>query len=143
MTYDQRLFPICHFLCILNFNVLVQWLLRKHFVHKKLGRFTDIQQFFFKNKRPLSCQEPGCASHSHLVEPGREPKSCLGQVSNSKLGHIAILCSKCMVWHAADPRVENWAQGSSCQLKFSHGWTHRDYRNTCRQHTCTAWLCMQ
>ncbi len=28
---------------------------------------------------------------------GREPKSCLGQVFNSKLGHIATLGSKCMV----------------------------------------------
>jgi hypothetical protein len=27
---------------------------------------------------------------------GREPKSCLGQVFNSKLDRIAILCSKCV-----------------------------------------------
>ncbi len=27
---------------------------------------------------------------------GREPRSCLGRVFNSKLGHIATLGSKCM-----------------------------------------------
>jgi len=56
------------------------------------------------------------------ISNGREPKSCLDQVFNSKLGHIDILCNKCMVWHAATSRVENSAQGSSCQLKFVHGW---------------------
>ncbi len=29
------------------------------------------------------------------VTNGREPKSCLGQVFNSRLGHIAALLSKC------------------------------------------------
>ncbi len=46
----------------------------------------------------------------------REPESCLGQVFNSKLGHIAILRNKCMAWHAATSRVENSAEGLSCQL---------------------------
>ncbi len=55
------------------------------------------------------------------ISNGREPKSCLGQVFNSKLDHIAILCSKGMAWHAATSRVENSAQGSSCQFKFVHG----------------------
>ena len=49
---------------------------------------------------------------------GTEPKSCLGRVFNSKLVRIAILHIKCMAWHAATSRVENLAQGSSCQLKF-------------------------
>ncbi len=54
------------------------------------------------------------------ISNGREPKSCLGWVFNSKLGHIAILHNKCMAWHAATSGVENWAQGLSCQLKFVH-----------------------
>jgi hypothetical protein len=31
------------------------------------------------------------------ITDGREPRSCLGRVFNSKLGHIAKLGSKCMV----------------------------------------------
>jgi hypothetical protein len=31
------------------------------------------------------------------ISNGREPKSCLGRVFNSKLGRIATLMSKCMV----------------------------------------------
>jgi len=54
---------------------------------------------------------------------GREPKSCLGRVFNSKLGHTAMLCRKCMAWQAATSRVENSAQGSSCQLKFDHDYS--------------------
>jgi len=54
------------------------------------------------------------------ISNGREPKSCLGQVFSSKLGHIAILHNKCMAWHTATSRVENSAQGLSCQLKFVH-----------------------
>ncbi len=53
-----------------------------------------------------------------VISNGREPKSCLGRVFNSKLGHIAILRRKCLAWHAATSRVGNSAQGSSCQLKF-------------------------
>jgi hypothetical protein len=30
------------------------------------------------------------------ISNGRDPKSCLGRVFNSKLGHIATLLSKCM-----------------------------------------------
>ena len=55
------------------------------------------------------------------ISNGSESKSCLDQVFNSKLGRIAIMCNKCMVWHAATSRVENSAQGLSCQLKFVHG----------------------
>ncbi len=55
-----------------------------------------------------------------MISNGREPKSCLGQVFNTKLGHIAVLHAKCMAWHAATSRVENSAQGLSCQLKFVH-----------------------
>jgi hypothetical protein len=53
----------------------------------------------------------------------REPKSCLCWVFNSKLGRIAILQNKWMARHAATTWVKNSAQGSSCQLKFVHGWT--------------------
>jgi hypothetical protein len=38
-----------------------------------------------------------------------------------KLGHIATLGSKCHGMHEAPSKVENSAQGSSCQLKFVHG----------------------
>ncbi len=55
------------------------------------------------------------------ITNGRKPKSCLDQVFNSKLGHIAMLRNKCMAWHAAICRVENSAQGLSGQLKFVHG----------------------
>jgi hypothetical protein len=48
-------------------------------------------------------------------------RSCLGRVFNSKLGRVAILYTKCMWWLAATYRVENLAQGLSCQLKFVHG----------------------
>ncbi len=41
------------------------------------------------------------------ISNGREPKSCLGRVFNSKLGRTAILCGKCMVWYAATSRAEN------------------------------------
>ncbi len=54
------------------------------------------------------------------ISNGREPKSCLGWVFKSKLGHIAILHTKCMAWHASTFRVENSAQGLSCQQKFVH-----------------------
>jgi hypothetical protein len=40
------------------------------------------------------------------------------------LGRIAILRNKCMALHAATSRVENSAQGSSCQLKFVHVHIH-------------------
>jgi hypothetical protein len=36
----------------------------------------------------------------------------------------AILCGKCMAWHAAISRVENSAQGLSCQLNFVHDNSH-------------------
>ncbi len=52
---------------------------------------------------------------------GENPKSCLGQVFNSKLGRITILRNKCMALHAATSRVENSVQRLSCQLKFVHG----------------------
>ncbi len=48
------------------------------------------------------------------ISNGRGPKSCLGRVFNSKLGHIAILHTKWVAWHAATSRVENSAQGLSC-----------------------------
>jgi len=54
------------------------------------------------------------------ISNGREPNSFLGWVFNSKLDRIAMLCSKCMAWHAATSRVENSTQGLSCQLKFVH-----------------------
>jgi len=54
--------------------------------------------------------------------PGRAERyllrDSLSQVFNSKLGRIAILCSKCMAWHATLSRVENSAQGLSWQLNF-------------------------
>ena len=59
-----------------------------------------------------------------MISNGREPASCLGWVFYSKLGHIAIQCSKCMTWHAATSRVENSAQGLPCQLKIVHVLTH-------------------
>jgi hypothetical protein len=57
------------------------------------------------------------------ISNGREPKnSCLGQVFNSKLGHIATaLCSKCMVCVQPLLKLKTWPEGSSCQLKFVHG----------------------
>jgi hypothetical protein len=42
-------------------------------------------------------------AYTNTLTPGsaiynrREPKSCLGQVFNSKLDSISILCSKCML----------------------------------------------
>ncbi len=54
-----------------------------------------------------------------VISNGREPKSCLGRVFNYKLGHIAILCGKCMAWYEATSRVENSAQGLSCLLSLS------------------------
>ncbi len=65
------------------------------------------------------------------VYNGREPKSYLGRVFNSKLGRIAALLSKNA---AATSRVENSAQGSSCQLKFVHGSSH----NTGKQYFIMA-----
>ncbi len=53
-----------------------------------------------------------------VISNGRERKSCLGRVFNSKLGRIAIRCCMRMAWHAATSRVENSAQGLSCQIKF-------------------------
>jgi hypothetical protein len=48
---------------------------------------------------------------------GREPKSCLGQFFNFKLGHS----SNCMAYPIMpNPRIENSAQVSSCKLKFVH-----------------------
>jgi hypothetical protein len=55
------------------------------------------------------------------VTNGREPRSCLGRVFNSKLGCIITLGSKFHGIHAATSKVENSAQGSSCKLKFVHG----------------------
>jgi len=71
------------------------------------------------------------------ISNGREPKSCLGQVFNSKLGCIVILCGKCMAWHAATSIVENSAQGSSCELKFVHGWS------ILLQNISGKWCCLQ
>jgi hypothetical protein len=45
-----------------------------------------------------------------------EPKSCLGQVVNTKLGRIGIYC----LAQTASSRVEYSAQVLSCQLKFVH-----------------------
>ncbi len=56
-----------------------------------------------------------------MISNGREFKSCLGRVFNFKLGRIATLRSECMVLHAATSRVENLAQGLSCQLKLVNG----------------------
>ncbi len=63
------------------------------------------------------------ATPGSTISNGREPKSCLGWVFNSKLGHIAIKRNKCMAAHAATSRAENSSQGLSCQLKFVHGYT--------------------
>jgi hypothetical protein len=63
----------------------------------------------------------GMARMGSAMSNGREPKSCLGQVFNYKLGRIAMLFDKCMAWHAATSRVKNSAQVSSCQLKFVYG----------------------
>jgi hypothetical protein len=54
------------------------------------------------------------AQAGSAISNGRGPKSCLGWVFNSKLGHIAILHTKWKAWHAATSRVENLAQGLSC-----------------------------
>ncbi len=64
------------------------------------------------------------------ISNGREPESCLGWVFNAKLVRIALLRTKCMTWHAATARVENSAQGSSCQLKFVHVWSRSDRAKT-------------
>jgi len=67
-------------------------------------------------------QQPRSGS---TITNGREPRSCLGRVFNSKLGCIATPGSKCMVcMHAATSKVENLAQGSSCKLKFVHAKVH-------------------
>jgi hypothetical protein len=55
-----------------------------------------------------------------VITNGREPRSCLGRVFNSKLGCIATPDSKCSMHAAATSKVENSAQGSSCKLKFVH-----------------------
>ncbi len=65
-----------------------------------------------------------------MIFSGREPKSSLGWVFNSKSDHIAIMCSKCMAWHAATSTVENSDQGLSCQLMFVHAWKEKDRRKS-------------
>ncbi len=39
---------------------------------------------------------------------GREPESCMGRVFNSKLGHIATLCSKCMECMQPLVKLKTW-----------------------------------
>ncbi len=59
-----------------------------------------------------------------MITNGREPRSCLGWVFNSKLGCFATHYS---VTHATTSKVENSAQGSSCKLKFVHGGAQWNY----------------
>ncbi len=57
-----------------------------YFVEAKVQfLFSKIAKYHFSNDEAVS-----------TISNGREPKSCLGQVFNSKLDHTAILCSKCM-----------------------------------------------
>jgi hypothetical protein len=60
-------------------------------------------------------------SKGHLSN-GREPKSCVSRVLNSKLGTHVQCQSKCMGIHAATSRAENFVQVFSCALEFVHGW---------------------
>ncbi len=79
------------------------------------------------------------------ISSGREYKSCLGWVFNSKLDCIAILCSKCMARHAATSRVENSALDLSCQLKFVHGLAIYFFLSTIFKSTkhCIFWIFMK
>jgi hypothetical protein len=46
---------------------------------------------------PVSYYEVLYARAGSAITNGREPRSCLGRVFNSKLGHSATLENKCMV----------------------------------------------
>ncbi len=59
----------------------------------------------------------------------REPRSCLGRVFNSKLGCIATLGSKCMICMQPLLKLKTRPQGSSCKLKFVHGFRHKQRIN--------------
>jgi hypothetical protein len=50
----------------------------------------------------------------------REPRSCLGQVLNIRLGSFVSKQNSCMACTLAASRVENSAQVSSYLLKFVH-----------------------
>ncbi len=78
------------------------------------------------NKTPC-IKAAHCYAECHVsaISNGRETKSCLGPVFNSKLGRIDMPHNKCMAWHPATHRVENSEQGSSCHLKFVHGFTYK------------------
>ncbi len=55
------------------------------------------------------------------ITNGREPRSCLGRVFNSKLGCIATLGSKCMVCMQQPLlKLKTWPKARP-ELKFVHG----------------------
>ncbi len=74
-----------------------------------------------ENEEPGARYLTGENGERDKVCPWREPKSCLGRVFNSKLGHIATLTQFVPALHAGTSKVENSALGPSCQLKFVHG----------------------
>ncbi len=67
----------------------------------------------------LEWQSRSCLCSGSEITNGREPRSCLGRVFNSKLGCFATPKVHSMM-HAATTKVENSAKGSSCKLKFVH-----------------------
>jgi hypothetical protein len=54
------------------------------------------------------------SSAGSAITNGREPRSCLGLVFNSKLGHIATLGGKCMV--CMQPLLKLKTQPRACPV---------------------------
>jgi hypothetical protein len=49
-------------------------------------------------RHPILKGSTSKADSGNAITNGREPRSCLGRVFNSKLGYIATLGSKCMLF---------------------------------------------
>jgi hypothetical protein len=66
--------------------------------HSRYPFYTTIHGHNTLLSSPIhSKQERQSTNAGSAITDGREPRSCLGQVFNSKLGYIATLGSKCMV----------------------------------------------
>jgi hypothetical protein len=65
---------------------------------------------------PYFIGDPGRA-----ITNGRELRSCLGVVFNSKLGHIANLCSKCRVCMQPLLKLKTWPRACPVSLSLSMG----------------------